>query len=99
MIRRAFAAVSRYVPGSALVALLVWSTGPMRRWGLPYDPTALIILTMIGTAWYLGRGPGLLVALLFEAAMDYYGTAPKNGFIIFNRILLFTSVVLFASAR
>lgn len=79
--------------------VVVWSTTPMRRWGLPYDPTFLIILTMIGTAWYLGRGPGLLVALLFEGAMDYYGGAPKNVFVIFNRILLFTSVVLFASAR
>jgi signal transduction histidine kinase len=78
--------------------LLVWSTGPMRRWGLP-DPTFLIILTMIGTAWYLGRGPGLVVALLFEGAMDHFGTAPKSAIVIFNRILLFTSVVLFASAR
>src|SRR5262245_15482818 len=58
---------------------------------------------MIACAWYLGRGPGLLVAALFEGLMDYYTTAPRNtlhfALIVFNRILLFGSVVLFASAR
>ena len=58
---------------------------------------------MIGSAWYLGRGPGLLVALLFEGMLDYYAGWPKDpvrfAVIGFNRIVLFGSVVWFASSR
>jgi signal transduction histidine kinase len=58
---------------------------------------------MIASAWYGGRGPGLLVALLFEATLDYYSgfSHPTTRFwvVMFNRIVLFTSVVVFASAR
>jgi hypothetical protein len=32
-----------------------------------------MIILMIASAWYFGRGPGLLIALLFEIALDYYG--------------------------
>jgi signal transduction histidine kinase len=103
MIRRVISVAWRYVPGTAIFALLVWSTGPMRRWGLAFDPTFLIILTMIGTAWYLGRGPGLLLALLFEGTLDYFAAVPissaRQAVVVFNRILLFTSIVFFASAR
>jgi signal transduction histidine kinase len=71
--------------------------------GVAFDTTTLIILWMIASAWYLGRGPGLLVAVLFEGLIDYYATGPKNTFrfwmIVVNRALLFASVVLFAAAR
>ena len=71
--------------------------------GYGFDTTTLIILWMIACAWYLGRGPGLLVAVMFEGLMDYYAAGPRNTFrfwmIVGNRILLFGSVVLFASAR
>jgi signal transduction histidine kinase len=71
--------------------------------GFSVDTTSLIILSMIGSAWYLGRGPGLLVAALFEAMLDYYAGWPKDparfAIIAFNRIVLFGSLVWFASAR
>jgi hypothetical protein len=51
--------------------------GPPRFAGVSFDTTSLIILTMIASAWYLGRGPGLLVALLFEATLDYYAGFPR----------------------
>lgn len=57
---------------------------------------------MIGSAWYLERGPGLLIALLFEFTLDYFCTAPINGrfwIIAFNRMVLFVSLVWFASSR
>ena len=83
--------------------LIVFSTGLRRSWGISFDVTSLVILTMIASAWYLGRGPGLLVALLFEATLDYYAGFPSNSprayVIMFNRIVLFGSLVLFASAR
>jgi signal transduction histidine kinase len=96
--------VLRYGLAAAIYWLLIGlSTGLRRYWGISFDTTTLIILTMIASAWYLGRGPGLLVALLFEATLDYYAgfprVAPRFYVIMFNRIVLFGSVVMFASAR
>lgn len=62
----------------------------------------MIIIAMIASAWYLGLGPGLLLAILLELTLDYF-THPtwsfRSGIIIFNRMVLFTSVVWFASSR
>src|SRR5215204_3005768 len=102
--KRRLAGIARYVPGTALLGLLVWGTGPLRRLlGFAIDITLLMILTMVGTAWYLGRGPGLVVAILFEAMLDYFAGVPTNWpralIIGFNRLLLFCGIVWFASAR
>lgn len=78
-----------------------------RIFSVSLDLTALIIIVMIASAWYGGRGPGLVVAVLFELTIDYFALtaatpAPftwKFAAFIFNRLLLFTSVVLFASSR
>ncbi|MGC2236579.1 MAG: ATP-binding protein [Pyrinomonadaceae bacterium] len=76
--------------------------------GIPFLAPALtwlIIAAMIAAAWYLGTGPGLMVAILFEAALVYFAYAAKPEFtfklalITFNRLILFGSVVLFASSR
>lgn len=86
---------------SFLLILLV-SFGLPKLTSVRIDLTALIIIVMIASAWYLGRGPGLLVALLFEFTLNYFSTAPftfKSYFIIFNRLVLFGSVVIFASSR
>src|SRR5436190_12859949 len=96
--------VVRYGLAATVYWLLIGlSTGLRRYWALSFDTTTLIILTMIASAWYLGRGPGLLVALMFEATLDYYAgfprVAPRFYVVMFNRIVLFGSVVLFASAR
>ena len=102
--RRLLIRVLLYVPGVAVLVLLVWGSNAVRRaTGFNLDVTPLIILTMIGTAWYAGRGPGLAVALVFEALLDFYGTIPRDPtratIIAFNRVFLFVSIVFFASAR
>jgi signal transduction histidine kinase len=97
-------AVVRYGLAAAVFASLI---GLMRSvhtlTGVNFDTTSLIILWMIACAWYLGRGPGLVVAVLFEALIDYYAAGahntPRFWMVVFDRILLFGSVVLFASAR
>ena len=94
----------RYGLAAAAYWLLIGlSTGLRRFWGVSFDTTSLIILTMIASAWYLGRGPGLLVAIMFEATMDYYGGFPRVParflIVMFNRVVLFTALVFFASAR
>jgi signal transduction histidine kinase len=94
----------RYGLAAAAYWLLIGlSTGLRRFWGVSFDTTSLIVLTMIASAWYGGLGPGLLVALLFEGTLDYYAGVPRVSprfyVVMFNRIVLFGSVVLFASSR
>src|SRR5688500_6046562 len=77
--------------GAFLLAMLV-ILGLPRITPVRIDLTTLIIFVMIGSAWYLGRGPGLLIAILFELTLDFFSTAPftaKSLFIVFNRLLLF----------
>jgi len=87
--------------GSFLLILGI-SIGLPRIIPIKLDLTALIIIAMIASAWYLGLGPGLLIAILLELTLDYF-TRPsptfRSGIIIFNRMVLFTSVVWFASSR
>ena len=87
--------------GSFGLAILV-VLGLPRITTLRIDLTTLIIFVMIGSAWYLGRGPGLVIAFLFELTLDYFSTNQFTGrfwIIVFNRSLLFASLVLFASSR
>jgi len=94
----------RYGASVAAFAIVVGASSAIRRvWGISVDTTALIILVMIASAWYAGLGPGLLVAALFEGVLDYYAGWSRDplrfAILGFNRLLLFTSVVVFASAR
>ena len=66
------------------------------------DLTALVIIAMIASAWYLGLGPGLMLAIILELSLDYFSPPSFKAtsiVIIFNRMVLFTSVVWFASSR
>jgi PAS domain S-box-containing protein len=93
----------RYLlPVIAFALILFIPNLTQRFFGFSLDLTLLIILLLIATAWYLGRGPGLLVAAVFEATLDYFSTAPyttKSVVITVNRLVLFLSIVLFASSR
>jgi PAS domain S-box-containing protein len=93
----------RYGLALATFALILLLSFALQRF-LPFrvDLTFLIIIAMIASAWYLGRGPGLLFALVFEATLDYFAAAPlsmRSSVIIFNRLVLFVSLVIFASSR
>lgn len=103
MVRNVKSAVLRY--GLPLVAfaliLLVTFTIP-RLFAFNLDLTSLIIALLIATAWYFGRGPGLMIAIVFELVLDYFSKEPYSArftIIVFNRLALFISLVLFASAR
>jgi signal transduction histidine kinase len=94
----------RYGASVAAFAIVVGASSAIRRvWGISVDTTALIILVMIASAWYGGLGPGLLVAALFEGVLDYYAGWSRDplrfAILSFNRLFLFTSVVVFASSR
>lgn len=86
----------------SFVLIIAASVGLEKISPFRIDLTAMIIIAMIASAWYLGLGPGLLLAILLELTLDYF-THPtwtfRSGIIIFNRMVLFTSVVWFASSR
>src|ERR1044072_6561128 len=66
------------------------------------DLTSMIIIAMIASAWYLGLGPGLMLAIFLELTLDYF-TRPAMAWgsviIIFHRIVLFSGAVSVATAR
>jgi PAS domain S-box-containing protein len=87
--------------GSFVLIVLI-SFVIQRVFSLRLDLTSLLIAAMIASAWYLGRGPGLLFAIVFEFTLDYFSTAPfssRSALVIFNRLVLFVALVLFASSR
>jgi PAS domain S-box-containing protein len=88
--------------GFALILLAIFAASRFLSFNL--DLTLLFIVLLIATAWYLGRAPGIFIALVFEATLIYFATlkepySTKSLLITFNRLVLFISLALFASAR
>ncbi|MBS1794453.1 MAG: PAS domain S-box protein [Acidobacteria bacterium] len=70
--------------------------------GFNIDLTVLLIATLIVTAWYAGRGPGIFIALVFEAVIVVFSPPLPTGrtvFVTVNRLALFLSLVVFTSSR
>jgi PAS domain S-box-containing protein len=103
MLKKFLSIAGRYGLALGAFALVLLTTITVSRlFSFSLDLTSLIIAVMIASAWYLGKGPGLIVALVFEITLIYFATAPytaKSAFITFNRLVLFVSLVLFASSR
>src|SRR2546423_3174132 len=103
MTRERLSAPLRYGLALGSFALILLASFGMERL-LPFrfDLTSMIIVAMIASAWYLGLGPGLLLAVILELTLNYFtppSFALKSAIIIFNRMVLFVSVVWFASSR
>lgn len=104
MTKKIRSAVLRYGLAMGSFALIVLIAFGLSRYFLTrLDPTLLIIAVMIASAWYLGRGPGLAVAIALEFMIDYFSGVPpysmKFAVLFFNRMALFVAIVLFASSR
>jgi PAS domain S-box-containing protein len=104
MVKKTRSAALRYGLPLVLFALILFiSLGIQRLFSLRLDMTPVIIALMIAVAWYGGRGPGLVVAIVFELTIDYFSGAQPNSIkfaaVFFNRMALFVSLVLFASSR
>ena len=106
MAKKLRSAALRYgLPLISFVLLVLFAQGLLRWFSWHFDPSTLIIALMIASAWYLGKGSGLLVAILYEVVIDYYafnGSTPltwRYGILIFNRMTLFVALVLFTGSR
>ncbi len=103
MFYRVLIAFLKYLAAAAVfVVLLLLPSVLQRLFAVQFDPTFLIIIAMIACAWYLGRGPGLLMAILLEAVLVYFSDSPNSSatvFVTINRLVLFLGVVIFASSR
>ncbi len=87
---------------ASLVVIMTVSTLLQKLLPFRLDLTSVIIIAMIASAWYLGLGPGLMLAIILELILDYVTRPPvafRTAIIVFNRMVLFTSVVWFASSR
>ena len=104
MARKIRTAALRYGLGVlAFTVILLIAFAIKRFFSLTLDPTPLLIIVLIASAWYGGRGPGLLVLVVYEITIEYF-TFPQSlslkfAFLVLNRLILFVSLVLFVSSR
>jgi PAS domain S-box-containing protein len=97
-------AALRYGLPLTTFALIILAAFAVRHFfSFSLDPTPLLIIVLIASAWYGGRGPGLLVLLEYEIAIQYFTPTQsltlKSILLIVNRLILFLSLVLFVSSR
>jgi len=103
MARRVLSVALRYALALGAYGLVILLPIVLQRlFKISFDVTPLVIAVMIASAWYLGTGPGLVVAFAFELTLDYFAGFPftaKAAAIAFNRLVLFVSLVIFAGSR
>jgi two-component system, NarL family, sensor histidine kinase UhpB len=64
--------------------------------GIRLNLTIPIVLALVATAWYGGRGPGLLISILFQATTILYTTIPPDssvGLAVFGYFSVFALYV------
>ena len=82
MLKTAKSLTLRYGSGLLVFALIITLATVLRRLSIAIDLGFLIILALIAVSWFWGRGPGLLVLVLFEfvSIMFTYKTQPERLF-------------------
>jgi PAS domain S-box-containing protein len=104
MSKRVWLVIFRYgLPVIVFAAVILLAFTIKWLTGLTLDPTALLILVLIASAWYGGRGPGFLVMVAFEITIFYFSPPQsltmKSVFLIVNRLVIFLSLVFIVSSR
>ena len=94
--------VLRYAIALLSFALPVLLAIALRHWQIRFDVTPLLIIALIGNAWYGGRGPGLVVAIGMVLAYNLLAPPlfkPKFQFIDVTRVVLLVPMALFVSGQ
>jgi PAS domain S-box-containing protein len=98
-------AILRYGLGVLSFALTISISLLLRHYSIRIELTLLVIFVLIGTTWYGGRGPGLLVVALFLLATVIVSSpSPQTSigkliFAYFNIVVLFITLVVLVSGR
>ena len=76
----------------------------LRHFSININLTILVVVVLLGTTWYGGRGPGLLLALLLEVATIILTPPAQTStarliFAYFNLLVLLVTLVLLVSGR
>jgi PAS domain S-box-containing protein len=91
------------LPVVIFLGIILIAVGIKRFFAVSLDPTTLLIVVLIVAAWYGGRGPGLLVGLVYEITIQYFAPPqPLSSKVIIaavNRVIIFVTLALFVSSR
>ena len=68
----------RYGLAILLVAATIGLSLVLTRLGIKLNFTIPVVLALVAAAWYGGRGPGLLVGVLFQATTIIYAKIPDD---------------------
>ncbi|MEW6127495.1 MAG: ATP-binding protein [Acidobacteriota bacterium] len=99
--------IVRYGCGLAAFALILLLAFLLRRLSIGIDLSFMVILALIGISWFFGKGPGLLLLVLFElvSVLSTWRTQPervltaKYFFAQFNVLVLLGLLVVLVNGR
>ena len=96
-------ALKRYgLPLAAFFGLLLASLAIKRLFNVGLNPVVPMIGVLVATAWYAGRGPGLMLAITFETLITLSNRLSHIPDSISNtvaRLILFLLIAVFVSSR
>ena len=96
-------ALMRYgLPMAAFFGLLLASLTIKRLFNVSLNPVVPMIGVLVATAWYAGRGPGLMLAITFETLITLSNRLSHIPDSISNtiaRLILFLIIAVFVSSR
>lgn len=95
--------LKRYgLPLAAFLGLLGLSLLIKSLFKVSLNPVIPMIGVLVATAWYAGRGPGLMLAIIFESlitASNRLGNIPDTAGNAVARLVLFLLIAVFVSSR
>ena len=95
----------RYGLGLVSFAVTLFIALVLRYYSINVNLTILVVVVLLGTTWYGGRGPGLMLAVLLEVATILLTPAVAGTstarliFAYFNLLVLLVTLVLLVSGR
>ena len=92
----------RYGLAIALFAATLGLSLGLSRAGIKISLTIPMVMALVGSAWYGGLGPGILISVLFQAAMIIYTPIPQGtslpqaifGYFSVLSLMVFLSAVI-----
>ncbi|CAN5344256.1 hypothetical protein BH20ACI2_BH20ACI2_18500 [soil metagenome] len=71
--------IFRYALSLILFGLIIGLSLLLSRYGIKINLTIPVVLALVAAAWYGGRGPGILISVLFQSTTIYYVPIPPDS--------------------